>query len=94
MSQLRNRNYQESARHGSRTLTITENFSEFDNENPNHSDNPSSPVGRIQLTGGSDNSESRRIRWDENVIDNEGMGKKKSKSRLINNILRIISNII
>ena len=28
---------------------------------------------------GNEDVTSRRIRWDEDVVDNEGMGKKKSK---------------
>lgn len=28
---------------------------------------------------GNEDVPSRRIRWDEDVVDNEGMGKKKSK---------------
>ncbi|KAI5784674.1 phosphatase inhibitor-domain-containing protein [Geopyxis carbonaria] len=36
-----------------------------------------SPDGTLRLRGGP--VEDRRVRWDSDVIDNEGMGKKKSK---------------
>ncbi|CAZ80999.1 unnamed protein product [Tuber melanosporum] len=35
------------------------------------------PDGTLRLRGGP--VENRRVRWDAGVIDNEGMGKKKSK---------------
>ncbi|PWW79002.1 hypothetical protein C7212DRAFT_350228 [Tuber magnatum] len=35
------------------------------------------PDGTLRLRGGP--VQSRRVRWDADVIDNEGMGKKKSK---------------
>lgn len=35
------------------------------------------PDGTLRLRGGP--IEDRRVRWDQGVIDNEGMGKKKSK---------------
>lgn len=34
---------------------------------------------REEIQGNGDGSERRRIQWAEDVIDNEGMGKKKSK---------------
>ncbi|CAN8103530.1 unnamed protein product [Discula destructiva] len=33
----------------------------------------------LTLTGAHDRSRGPRVRWDENVVDNEGMGKKSSK---------------
>lgn len=38
---------------------------------------PRAPDGTLRLRGGP--IEDRRVRWDQGVIDNEGMGKKKSK---------------
>jgi len=35
------------------------------------------PDGTLRLRGGP--VENRRVRWDADVIDNEGMGKKSSK---------------
>ena len=38
---------------------------------------------RLEVQGGeqeaAEGSASRRVRWDENVVNNEGMGKKSSK---------------
>jgi protein phosphatase 1 regulatory subunit 11 len=39
------------------------------------------PDGTLRLRGGP--IEDRRVRWDQDVIDNEGMGKKKSKGKFI-----------
>lgn len=38
---------------------------------------PQGPV--LTLTGAHDRSRGPRVRWDESVVDNEGMGKKSSK---------------
>lgn len=38
---------------------------------------PQAPT--LTLTGAHDRSRGPRVRWDENVVDNEGMGKKSSK---------------
>lgn len=44
------------------------------------STNSRSPDGTLRLRGAS--VEDRRVRWGADVIDNEGMGKKKSKGVL------------
>ncbi|KAF9328206.1 Type 1 phosphatases regulator ypi1 [Podila minutissima] len=57
------------ATHGSRTMILdpTETYEE-----------PTDPiVGVLELTG--EPSTGRRVQWDEEVVDNEHMGKKKSK---------------
>ena len=36
------------------------------------------PSGTLRLRGGT--SEDRKVKWDEEVVDNEGLGRKKSKS--------------
>lgn len=38
---------------------------------------PQGPI--LTLTGAHDRSRAPRVRWDESVVDNEGMGKKSSK---------------
>lgn len=53
------------ATHGSQTIT------------QNGSSNPNSPSATLRLRG--EPSERRRIQWAEDVVDNEGMGKKSSK---------------
>jgi protein phosphatase 1 regulatory subunit 11 len=65
------------ASHGSRTLTI--------NQVPTNEAGPSTqpsnpPVGVLKLRGGP--SRKAKVEWSEEVVDNEGMGRKKSKSRL------------
>lgn len=52
------------ATQGSQTITQTDN-------------NESAPPGTLRLRA--EPSESRHIQWAEDVIDNEGMGKKSSK---------------
>nr|CAG8475503.1 9471_t:CDS:2 [Entrophospora candida] len=37
----------------------------------------SNPVGTLKLRGGGPTD--RKVKWDEDVIDNEGLGRKKSK---------------
>lgn len=57
-------------------MTIT-----ADEAQPNASNSdeagPSNPI--LRLRGGPSRT-GPRVQWDEEVIDNEGMGKKKSKS--------------
>lgn len=64
--------------HGSRTLTVESNNSES-----------REPVGVLHLRGAENFSwdttqreaaPARRVVWTEDTVDNEGMGKKKSKS--------------
>lgn len=59
---------------GSRTITLQETNPE-NNANPSLQDTP--PVGVLQLRATGNTS--RRVVWSEETIDNEGMGKKKSK---------------
>ena len=39
----------------------------------------STPVLRLRATGSPDSANSRRIQWAEDVVDNEGLGRKRSK---------------
>jgi protein phosphatase 1 regulatory subunit 11 len=39
------------------------------------------PVGTLKLRGGSGQSSNRKVKWDDTVVDNEGLGRKKSKSK-------------
>lgn len=71
--------------HGSRTITVT---STPDREagpstaSPTESSREGTPsaVGVLRLRGGP--ARSQRVVWSAETIDNEGMGKKKSKSEL------------
>jgi len=68
---------------GSRTLTITNNLSREENDDE-QGDNPegSQIIGTLSLRGVQRRTGSR-VAWGEDVVDNEGFGKKKSKSNYI-----------
>ncbi|KAJ7157644.1 phosphatase inhibitor-domain-containing protein [Mycena crocata] len=60
---------------GSRTITITDaSPQEGGSQNPN----PDEPVGALHLRGGPRRTR-QRVVWDEDVVDNEGCGRKSSK---------------
>ncbi|KAJ3086353.1 Type 1 phosphatases regulator ypi1 [Quaeritorhiza haematococci] len=40
---------------------------------------PETGTGTLRLQGSIVSTSERRVQWDENVVDNEGMGKKSSK---------------
>lgn len=67
---------------GSRTVTITAHDSEPIDENDNDGTESSSDavVGALRLRGGPRRRNVQRVAWEEGTIDNEGAGKKKSKS--------------
>jgi len=62
------------------TRTITQ--TEIPNTNTTSSDHNNNIIagGTLILQAGS--SSSRTVQWDNNVIDNEGLGRKKSKSKV------------
>ncbi|KAL0093803.1 phosphatase inhibitor-domain-containing protein [Phycomyces blakesleeanus] len=63
--------------HGSRTLTVEETYeSDQDNVASNGSEEE---VGVLRLRGDMTVRRPRAIQWDENVVDNEHLGRKKSK---------------
>jgi protein phosphatase 1 regulatory subunit 11 len=64
--------------HGSRTLTVEETVLQSESEEGVTSDE-GEHVGVLRLRGDM-NSRRRVIQWDENVIDNEHLNKKKTKS--------------
>ncbi|ORX49182.1 hypothetical protein DM01DRAFT_1338369 [Hesseltinella vesiculosa] len=61
--------------HGSRTLALEESSVE---NSPSPSPDPSE-IGVLRLRGDMSARRPPAVRWDSNVIDNEHMGKKKSK---------------
>ena len=69
---------------GSRTITIRdsqpreEGDEGADNVNSDGVDQTGRDVGVLRLRGGPSNQP--RVSWKEDVVDNEGMGNKKSKS--------------
>jgi len=62
---------------GSRALTETATPARRAGEEINNGE-PSESVGVLKLRGGP--SRRQRVVWSEGTVDNEGMGKKKSKS--------------
>lgn len=69
---------------GSRTITIHEvptgqesRRRRLDDEEEDGEESCSTEAGVLRLRGGGN---TRRVVWTEETIDNEGMGKKKSKS--------------
>jgi protein phosphatase 1 regulatory subunit 11 len=69
--------------YGSRTMTIhPEELAEEQGSASSGEANDSStqPVGTLKLRGGGGQSSNRKVKWDDDVIDNEGLGRKKSKS--------------
>lgn len=82
---LRQQNQPES---GSRTLTQTATPARGAGEDTNNGE-PSEPVGVLKLRGGP--SRRQKVVWSEETVDNEGMGKKKSKSALNTTSCRSLS---
>ena len=66
---------------GSRTITILDSNPREDSSGEDHSSGPSS-VALLRLRGGPRRTR-QRVAWDEDVVDNEGAGKKKSKSLFV-----------
>ncbi|KAF7337024.1 Protein phosphatase inhibitor containing protein [Mycena venus] len=64
---------------GSRTITVTNTPTNEDASDgaPNDNSQPA-PVGALHLRGGVRRTR-QRVAWDEDVVDNEGCGRKSSK---------------
>ncbi|KAJ8661615.1 hypothetical protein O0I10_002422 [Lichtheimia ornata] len=62
--------------HGSRTMTIDPAQEDYADEN---TDSGEDDVGILRLRGDMSARRPRAIQWDESVVDNEHMNKKKSK---------------
>jgi protein phosphatase 1 regulatory subunit 11 len=79
--------------YGSRTMTIhpeelAEEIGPVSSEE--ESDLSTQPVGTLKLRGDGDGqSSNRKVKWDDTVVDNEGLGRKKSKS-----MYKIITNLL
>ncbi|KAI9486801.1 MAG: phosphatase inhibitor-domain-containing protein [Benjaminiella poitrasii] len=65
--------------HGSRTLTVNETNVQSPSEESSATSDEGEHVGVLRLRGDMNTRRQRAIQWDENVIDNEHMNKKKSK---------------
>ncbi|KAF5326964.1 hypothetical protein D9619_004339 [Psilocybe cf. subviscida] len=65
---------------GSRTQTITDAAPrEDDGGMGSAGEDGGVPAGTLRLRAGTSRRAGNRVVWDENVVDNEGAGKKKSK---------------
>lgn len=67
--------------HGSRTLTVHETQEQSEDEENISSEGDE--IGVLRLRGDMNSRNPRAIRWASDVIDNEHMNKKKSKSKII-----------
>ncbi|CAO3607339.1 unnamed protein product [Cunninghamella echinulata] len=67
--------------HSSRTLVIEESALE---QNDNSTEPEDNSVGVLRLHGDMTARRPPVVRWDDNVVDNEHMGKKKSKKKWAN----------
>ncbi|RHZ70256.1 hypothetical protein Glove_273g15 [Diversispora epigaea] len=70
-----------SSTHGSRTMTIlSQELAESDHASSSEETNNNSlhSIGTLKLRG-VNTSNNRKVKWDNGVIDNEGMSKRRSK---------------
>jgi len=65
------------SREGSRTALIVQNAEQRDASAPPELTVGRPPAGTLRLRGGP--HAGPRVAWDEDVVDNEGLGRKKSK---------------
>jgi protein phosphatase 1 regulatory subunit 11 len=72
---------------GSRTLTITNDPTQEDSDEQQLSSEGENLVGSLRLRGG--HKRRQRVAWGEDVVDNEGCGKKKSKSTSLKRLYEI-----
>ena len=74
---------QRPAGHGTRTLTAAQNLNPGANAGPSNPEvapgGEAPPVGVLRLRGGP--NQRQKVVWSDETVDNEGMGKKKSKSK-------------
>ena len=70
---------------GSRTITVTnaQPVEDVGSGEEGSSVNGENVVGVLRLQAQRTRSQGPRVAWTEDVIDNEGMGKKKSKSEYL-----------
>jgi hypothetical protein len=86
------RQRQEAGDTGSRTMTISRPATPDIGNDASASAGPSNsvpeppPVGVLKLRGGP--GRRQRVVWRQGTVDNEGMGKKKSKSKYLSSVCR------
>lgn len=64
---------------GSRTITIQDVQPRPEGEGDSSPTSSRPAIGALRLRGGPRRTR-QRVAWDDDVVDNEGAGKKKSKS--------------
>ncbi|KAJ6620003.1 phosphatase inhibitor-domain-containing protein [Mycena sp. CBHHK59/15] len=64
---------------GSRTITITNSPPQSEDAGGSSSAPDARPIGALHLRGGGPRRAHPRVAWDDDVIDNEGCGRKSSK---------------
>lgn len=64
---------------GSRTITITNTSARPEDDESSNNPDDSGSVGALRLRGGP-RKPRQRVAWGEDVVDNEGCGRKSSKS--------------
>lgn len=77
MLAMRRRQQEFAPSDGSRTLTITNDSTQEDSDNTQLDSERENIIGSLRLRGAHRRT---HVAWGEDVIDNEGCGKKKSKS--------------
>mgnify|MGYP002477718697 FL=1 len=65
------------ASHSSRTLTLSDAPPSSSSSDPQPA--PANPLPTLRLRGRADPG-ARGVTWSDNTVDNEGLGRKKSKS--------------
>ncbi|KAI8343583.1 phosphatase inhibitor-domain-containing protein [Chlamydoabsidia padenii] len=75
LTSTRMRDHVATPSHGSRTITVDETTEDDTNATPP----PDDSIGVLRLRGDMTARRPPVVRWDDDVVDNEHMGKKKSK---------------
>lgn len=74
---------------GSRTITLHDSQPHEEGGSNEQGD----AVGTIQLAGGNRTRGEQRVVWSEDVVDNEGAGKKSSKSMFMYKLFQFVLKI-
>jgi protein phosphatase 1 regulatory subunit 11 len=79
---------------GSRTLTITDDPTREEGEDDQDNNQAGvQSVGTLKLRGGPKEKRTQRVAWNDDVVDNEFFGKKKSKS-MSGNFCRFLKDVL
>lgn len=78
---------------GSRTVTTTNDPTRQEGDDDQDNNQGVQSVGTLKLRGGSKEKRTQRVAWNDDVVDNEFFGKKKSKS-MSGNFCRSLNDFI